>query len=280
MDHFDRDCDRWIQSSGTLTKQDQEYGSWICATSLLVFNNSLVVVPGYYEARKKDIENRGNRRKSNNTAGEKVAKGGGPVEVRPGTINDPISREEDVMNVTKQRGTADKNLEPVQMVNAENQGEYFEKKIKEIDLELRKFELKKDAGSGGAVNAESVVDLEMEIENIGAEKILSKSGVEACDQTNEMDNHVHKDVGNPREQVTHVLGKTQRPLASSSPTWKRIERKEVSITRVASPLQSLKRVGDELLESELPRKKFQVSRDDQVPTIEVARAKNQPRQEP
>ena len=163
---------------------------------------------------------------------------------------------------------------------AENQGDYFEKKIKEIDLELRKFELKKDAGSGGAVNAESVVDLEMEIENIGVEKILSKSGVEACDQTNEMDNHVHKDVGNPREQVTHVLGKTQRPLASSSPTWKRIERKEVSITRVASPLKSLKRVGDELLESELPRKKFQVSRDDQVPTIEVARAKNQARQEP
>lgn len=167
MDHFDRDCDRWIQSSGTLTKQDQEYGSWIRASSLPVFNNSLVVVPGYYEARKKDIENRGNRRKSNNTAVEKVAEGGGPVEVRSGAINDPIIREEDVMDVIKQRGTTDDNLEPVQMVKgAENQGDYFEKKIKEIDLELMKFELKKDSGSGGAVNAESVVDLENETENI------------------------------------------------------------------------------------------------------------------
>ena len=128
------------------------------------------MVPSYYEARKKDIENRGNRRKSNSTAGEKVAEGGGSVEVRSGAINDPISREEDVMDVTKQRGTTDENLEPVQMVKgAENQGDYFEKKIKEIDLELRKFELKKDAGSGGAVNAESVVDLEIETENIGAE---------------------------------------------------------------------------------------------------------------
>lgn len=115
---------------------------------------------------------------------------------------------------------------------------------------------------------------------IGAEQNLSRRGVEVCEQFNEIDNHVHKGVGSPRVQVTHVLGKTQMPLASSSPTWKRIERKEASTTRVASPLKSLKRVGDEFLESELPRKKIQVSRDDQGPTIEVARAENQSRQEP
>ena len=101
LDHFDRDCDRWIQSSGTLTKQDQEYGSWIRASPLLVFNNSLVVVPGYYEARKKEIENRGDRRKNSNMATKKVAKGGGLMEDRSGVINDPIIREEDVMEVTK-----------------------------------------------------------------------------------------------------------------------------------------------------------------------------------
>ena len=140
MDHFDRDCDRWIQSSGTLTKQDQEYGSWIRASPLPVFNYSLVVVPGYYEVSKKEIDNRGNRRKNSNTAVEKVAEGGDPMEDRSGVINDPIIREEDVMEVTKQRGTTDENLEPVQMEKgAENQGDYFEKKIKEIDLELMKF---------------------------------------------------------------------------------------------------------------------------------------------
>ena len=140
--------------------------------------------------------------------------------------------------------------------------------------------MKKDSGSGGAVNAESVVDLENETENCGDEQNLSRRGLEACEQFNENYNHVHKGVGNPRVQVTHVLGKTQMPLASSSPTWKRIERKEASAIRIASPLKSLKRSGAEFLESELPRKKIQVSRDDQEPTIEVARAENQSRQEP
>ena len=79
--------------------------------------------------------------------------------------------------------------------------------------------------------------------------------------------------------MTHMLGKTQVPMASSNPTWKRIERKEASTTHVAIPLKSLKRSGAEFLESE-PRKKIQVSRDDQEPTIEVARAENQSRQEP
>ena len=280
LDHFYRDCDRWIQSSGILTKQDQEYGSWIRASPLPAFNNSLVVVPGYYEARKKEIENKGDRRKNSNMAAEKVAKGGSLMEDRSGAINDPIIREEDVMEVTKQRGTTDENLEPVQMEKgAKNQGDYFKKKIKEIDLELMKFELKKDSGNVGAVNVESVVDLESKTGNCGDEQTLSRRGLEACEQLNENNSHVPKNVGNPRVQVTHVLGKTQVPMASSNPTWKRIERKEASTTRVAIPLKSLKRSGAKFLESE-PRKKIQVSRDDQEPTIEVARAENQSRQEP
>ena len=146
-------------------------------------------------------------------------------------------------------------------------------------MELMKFELKKDSGNEGAVNVESVVDLESETENCGDEQTLSRRGLEACEQLNENNSHVPKNVGNPRVQVTHVLGKTQVP-ASSSPTWKRIERKEASTTRITIPLKSLKRLGAKFLESELPRKKIQVSRDDQEPTIEVARAENQSRQEP
>ena len=108
LDHFYRDCNQWIQSSGSLTKQDQEYGSWICAPPLPAFNNSLVVVPGYYEARKKEIENRGDRRERSYNSGSrngstmvgKVEKEGGPMEDRSNEINAPIIREEDVMEVT------------------------------------------------------------------------------------------------------------------------------------------------------------------------------------
>ena len=252
LDHFDRDCDRWIQSSGTLTKQDQEYGSWIRAPPLPAFNNSLVVVPGYYEARKKEIENRGDRREKSytsgprnaNTAAGKVAKGGGPMEDRSSEINEPIIRDEDVMEVTQPRVTTGENLEPVQLEKeAENQGDYFEKKIKEIDSELMKFELKKDSGNEGAVNVETVIDLESKTENCGDMQILFQRGLDACEQLNENNKHVTKDVGNPRVQVTHVLGKTQVATASSSPTWKRIVRKEASTTHIATPLKSMKCSG-------------------------------------
>lgn len=55
LNHVDRDCDHWIQSNGTLTKEEQEYGSWLCASPQPAHNNSVVVVPGYCETKKKEI---------------------------------------------------------------------------------------------------------------------------------------------------------------------------------------------------------------------------------
>ena len=232
------------------------------------------------------IEEIGDRREKSNTSGPrnantatgKIAKGGGLMEDRFSEINEPIIREEDVMEVTQPRVTTGENLEPVQLEKeAENQGNYFETKIKEIDSELMKFELKKDSGNGGAVNVETVINLEGKIENCGDVQILFQRGLEACEQLNENNKHVTEDVGNLRVQVTHVLGKTQVAMASSSPTCKRIVRKEASTTRIATPLKSLKHSGAEFFESKLPRKKVQVSQDAQETTIEVAGAKNQSR---
>ena len=53
LNHVDKDCDHWIESDGTLTKDDQEYGPWICAGPTAMFRNSVVKVPGFYEVRKK-----------------------------------------------------------------------------------------------------------------------------------------------------------------------------------------------------------------------------------
>ncbi|XP_050259051.1 uncharacterized protein LOC126704056 [Quercus robur] len=62
LNHIDRDCDRWIQISGTLMKEDQEYGSWLRASSLLAHNNSVLEVSGFYETKKKEID-RSNKQK-------------------------------------------------------------------------------------------------------------------------------------------------------------------------------------------------------------------------
>lgn len=53
LNHSDKTCDLWIDSDGTLSPDNQEYGPWIRASSTPNPPRSLVVVPGYYAARKK-----------------------------------------------------------------------------------------------------------------------------------------------------------------------------------------------------------------------------------
>ncbi|KAK9996986.1 hypothetical protein SO802_021672 [Lithocarpus litseifolius] len=52
LDHSDKDCDRWIESEGTLKESDRVYGVWIRATYILASRKAVVVVPGFYEDRK------------------------------------------------------------------------------------------------------------------------------------------------------------------------------------------------------------------------------------
>ena len=68
-------------------------------------------------------------------------------------------------------------------------------------------------------------------------------------------------------------------MANSNSTWKRIVRKEVNTISIVPPLTALKRSGAKLFDVELPRKKKQVSQDDQNTKIELAVADNQQRQE-
>lgn len=53
LDHFDRDCDKWIESDGTLDISDKKNELWIWASAMQVRRKLVVVVPGFYEARKK-----------------------------------------------------------------------------------------------------------------------------------------------------------------------------------------------------------------------------------
>ncbi|KAL0005887.1 hypothetical protein SO802_013448 [Lithocarpus litseifolius] len=53
LDHTDRDCEKWIESDGTLDSREREYGPWIRDAPTQVKQKPVVVVPGFYEARKK-----------------------------------------------------------------------------------------------------------------------------------------------------------------------------------------------------------------------------------
>ena len=124
LNHVDKDCDRWIQSSGTLTKEDQEYGSWLRASPLPAHNNSVLVVPGFYKTKKKEIGMSSKQRgkTSIRNHGEAFGKadtaeqGGIPVEEslgdRMNVVNAPIMTE-DVMDVTHKEAATSDDLESI-----------------------------------------------------------------------------------------------------------------------------------------------------------------------
>ena len=55
LTHNDRDCEVWINNDGMLKTGDQEYGPWLRAPFTPNPKRSMVVVPGYYENRKKNF---------------------------------------------------------------------------------------------------------------------------------------------------------------------------------------------------------------------------------
>ena len=61
LNHFDKDYDLWIESNGTLTQADQQYGPWIRATSMLNKKNTMMVVLGYYEKKKEKEKEKRNK---------------------------------------------------------------------------------------------------------------------------------------------------------------------------------------------------------------------------
>ena len=168
LNHINRDCDSWIKSGGTLTKEDQQYGSWLRASPLPAHNNSVLVVPGFYETKKKEIgmssKQRGKTSIGNHGEAcgraDTVEQGGIPVEEplgdRMNAVNAPIMTK-DVMNVTHKEAATGDDLESIQLgKGAGFQGDLFNEKIHEIDSELKKFDLEKDS------TADSVLIVETE----------------------------------------------------------------------------------------------------------------------
>ena len=51
---MDEDCELWIDSEGQLKKEEQAYGSWICAPPFVKGRSPVIKVPGFYEERKKE----------------------------------------------------------------------------------------------------------------------------------------------------------------------------------------------------------------------------------
>lgn len=56
LNYFNKDYECWIQSNGNLRQEDQEYGPWLRASLLPMHKQLVIVVPRYYETKRKELE--------------------------------------------------------------------------------------------------------------------------------------------------------------------------------------------------------------------------------
>ena len=278
LDHSDKDCDRWIESEGTLKESDREYGAWIRAAVTPTNRRTVVVVPGFYENRK--------QRK--------------PTPVRPGTEESSTSTKERRVDVTEGQQTETARAEIKEHVTEEinapgssilqtakegNHGikeDIIDSQLLEIDRELNKVVI-----TGG--------------EKRGALTNLKEVGVDFPNKDKEGENKSSNSEGVSESAANHVEIISENP-ASNSETQQPVEPGENSSrarkgqtltrtwTRIARPAQEFedgrkngsgsraKRSFMEVDGSEVQNKKRLVLYNSKT-ILPVAEADDQPRQE-
>ena len=112
LNHFNKDCERWVQSNGTLQPKDQEYGPWLRATPLPKHKNSMIVVPSYYET-KKEFEAEGRKQESSGskattTTVQGGTEGGGINEVQ---LQNPALKEKQCTCISEINKETDASLD-------------------------------------------------------------------------------------------------------------------------------------------------------------------------
>ena len=140
LDHFNRDCDKWIDSDGTLDSSNKKYEPWIRAPLPQIRCKPVVVVPGFYETRKK-----GGLRWCR-LVEKKAAPLSREEKVQGSHAHQSVGKETVVAEV--QFGEAVNALDDISLKPTElkgdhdgNKGDFMEKQIREIDRELNDFDI-------------------------------------------------------------------------------------------------------------------------------------------
>ena len=134
---MDKDCELWIDSEGQLKKEEQAYGSWIRAPPFVKGRSSVIKVPGFYEARKKERQQMSREEPT-------------PIPVVVLGSQQPLvvvqSQFEEGEDVQEERRDRDVCVETEVMTTLERVGKSrdfgdgFEERIKEIDGGLKMFD--------------------------------------------------------------------------------------------------------------------------------------------
>ena len=275
FDHSDRDCDTWIQSSGTLKVEEQQFGSWIRATQSGPPKKNVVRVSGFYEERVENVSTRrrkemrfspaaagpipeGNPEKS--THKESIFSGADYGEINKTNPHNPVSETESSFPAAQTR---------------ENQGMDFEEQLNEIDTELGIYEELKKSGF-----AEGEAPLTEFVQPINVNTLSDElDPIQQYAEQPPGDAPSHRPHARPLLDVTNQNHppSSVEPLAQTK--WKRIFRESSGKTSNSEHQIGLKRFSDMAIDiCESPCKKFLVSNENKENYSMLAEAGSQPRQ--
>ncbi|XP_030942600.1 uncharacterized protein LOC115967604 [Quercus lobata] len=271
FDHGDRDCDLWIQSKGTLNKEEQQFGSWIRAIQSGQPRKNVVRVSGFYEGRAKNFSTR-RRREEQPRSRTNLTQGSNSVR-NPDKEN--ADMEADVMETQNQNSNISAKINenpnpPFQDYG--NKGEYFAQKLKEIDKDLGIYE---EPPSTEFFQKEASPLFDME--NLRAELAINENVV----LTSPREHHCHAEHAAPLRDISNYSHTPTNSEFFPQPKWKcllRVTTGSVSSNEDHIGAKRSMNGTDDL--RELPNKKLQVSHEGKENFAILAEAVVQPRQEP
>ncbi|KAL0002652.1 hypothetical protein SO802_016433 [Lithocarpus litseifolius] len=243
--HGDRDCEQWVETEGSFSKESKQFGPWIRAPPFFPSRKNVIKVPGFVSRRGKE------------TPSTYPSPRGKPpvVVVRTGKPSPEIIRTEKETTANEQQGINGaesqdhlqesrqtsynsgtfKNLNGKSMYEKEKRSadEIFKERIEEIDRELKRFDPK-------------IISEAKNIADTGKENILASLP--------HTDDHSEDTQTARAQQFQHPMPPSRAPLAvieentmqkiERGVTWKRITRTEKGTDVVMEDTVGGKRRGE------------------------------------
>ena len=237
LDHSDKDCEKWIESDGTLASSEREYGPWIRATPTQSRQKPVVVVPWFYESRRKgglqykslvtekEAQARCEAKEAGAQSTEELAKEtANPEEEISETINAPnisVPKKDDVLNAVNNGNNG---------CIRGNKGDPFEDQLKEIDRELNCFDIFENNAEGAAAN-KNQIHVEI-VDLISCTSVLAKieRGKEAGAS--------HMDVSNSMPSNQKLIAKTDSQERKAGSVGNEGQARKKTWTHIAHGVQN------------------------------------------
>ena len=141
LTHTDKDCEKWIESEGSLQTEHQQFGAWLRAPPFVVARKKVVAVPGFFAKKKTEIPAQNASTSPPYPNERNLSLVSESVSNRPTTINAPCTNlGSHAIHGGTTAASANMDLTDADASQKPNLQEDFEHLIREIDKDISLFE--------------------------------------------------------------------------------------------------------------------------------------------